>query len=744
MCSNVLVSCAIQVCGDGGTILCCPRCPVCVHAECIGVDDPENFLSCPHHRCIKCKKNILAAGGLLFPCQSCSLSFCEDCLPREEAGFRFLDGADRFGELGFHSDNLCYIHCSAHCEEYAKQEFNWSPPSAKLAPVPPALDVSHAFGTQVDANIDEANSEEIVESRLRKRTVVNYKNVVSTDHSMTPASLRSPEKGDEDPNFAIDEASCDDSDDISYEEAKGPRSKAARQPAPKTLSKNCYDAVLPYTEYGYLLNLSCWAGNMTVFFGYRKLPDGSAGPAEKANQIRGIGDRIIAVNGVDVSSFNFHQVLDLVRSLGASKVPIVATLREKTTFPGRPLDKSNYPVEPRSMSMYSATSVRKCSSLEGSMAPVSQPTMDRNGLHICPTGRGHTGVSWDAKNSIWIPDDSLYTFSGRPTKVPWNGTLYNAAMARINCPPNSAIMEENTPFFNGPVSASAIPPLQVNLAPSKPAKRADQVPPKQVRVTNTSIVTSQSKPSASLKRKVEDVVVDLTGSDNERPAKQLSKSEDPPIASSPVPSPHAEDEYEVSIPVTKHGLLLEAAVSKGRTVVFGYRRAADGTRGPAEIGNLIRQAGDRIIAVNSTDISNMTYTETINLLVESQKNASHVHLRLQAGQPACAKLHADHDPTKALDPPAQGEYDVCIPTTSRGLMVRVGDLYGSTVFLEYRRGHDGEKGYAETNNLIRNVGDKIVAVNGVAIKSYHHAIGLIQESRASSYTYLRFQENRDI
>ena len=177
---NVLVSCAIQVCGDGGTILCCPRCPVCVHAECIGVDDPKNFLSCPHHRCTKCNKNIQAAGGLLFPCQSCPSSFCEDCLPSEETGFRFLGGADRFGELGFHSNYLCYIHCSAQCEEYAKHEFNWSPPSSKLAPVPPVLDVSHAFGTQVDANIDEAHSGEIVESRLRKRAVVNYKNMDSS------------------------------------------------------------------------------------------------------------------------------------------------------------------------------------------------------------------------------------------------------------------------------------------------------------------------------------------------------------------------------------------------------------------------------------------------------------------------------------------------------------------------------------------------------------------------------------
>ena len=39
-----------QVCGDGGLVLCCPRCPVCVHQQCVGVDDPKDLLSCPHHR----------------------------------------------------------------------------------------------------------------------------------------------------------------------------------------------------------------------------------------------------------------------------------------------------------------------------------------------------------------------------------------------------------------------------------------------------------------------------------------------------------------------------------------------------------------------------------------------------------------------------------------------------------------------------------------------------------------------
>ena len=709
------------------------------------MDDPKNFLSCPHHRCTKCNKNIQAAGGLLFPCQSCPSSFCEDCLPSEETGFRFLGGADRFGELGFHSNYLCYIHCSAQCEEYAKHEFNWSPPSSKLAPVPPVLDVSHAFGTQVDANIDEAHSGEIVESRLRKRAVVNYKNMDSIDHSMTPAPRLSPKKAAEDPDFVIDDAMCDESDDDSHQEAtKVHVSKAASRPTPKPMRKDCYDMVLPCTEYGYLINLSC-LDNTTVFSGHRKLPDGSAGPAEMANQIREKGDRIIAVNGVDVSTYEFRQVLDLVRSLGTSSVPIKITLRERPL--GQPLNKSNYPVEPLDTSKNSTTSVGRRSSFDGTVAPASQPTKNRNGLYIRPPGRGRSGMSGDSKRGLWIPDEgSLYTFIGGPTSIPWNGTHYNASLARNTCVPTCATNKENAPFFIGEVSAPAIPPLQANLAPSNPAKRAEQVPPKQVRVVNS---TSESKPSASLKRKVQDVaddeVIDLTGSETKRPAKQTSKPKNPPpISTSTVPPPHDEGEYEVSIPVTEHGLLLEAGSANGRTVVFGYRRAADGTRGPAEVGNLIRQAGDRIIAVNSTDVSTMTYAETVNLLVAAQKNTSHVRLRLQQGQPACAETYTNQDPTKTLNPPAQGEYDVCIPTTSRGLMVRVGDLSGSTVFLEYRRGPNGEQGHAETNKLIRNVGDKIVAVNGIPIKSYHHAIGLIQQSRASSSTYLRFRENRDI
>lgn len=46
--------------------------------------------------------------------------------------------------------------------------------------------------------------------------------------------------------------------------------------------------------------------------------------------------------------------------------------------------------------------------------------------------------------------------------------------------------------------------------------------------------------------------------------------------------------------------------------------------------------------------------------------------------------------------------------------------------------------------MIRNVGDKLIAVNGTLVNSYHKAIGLIQEGRDSPVTHLRFKEARDV
>ena len=95
---------------------------------------------------------------------------------------------------------------------------------------------------------------------------------------------------------------------------------------------------------------------------------------------------------------------------------------------------------------------------------------------------------------------------------------------------------------------------------------------------------------------------------------------------------------------------------------------------------------------------------------------------------------------KSLPPLLTGEYDAIVPITSKGLMMNVGEVHGSVAFLGYRTFPDGSKGPAETNHLIRDVGDKILAVDGVSTvnKSFKEIILMLRESGKNKYTYMRF------
>jgi hypothetical protein len=66
----------------------------------------------------------------------------------------------------------------------------------------------------------------------------------------------------------------------------------------------------------------------------------------------------------------------------------------------------------------------------------------------------------------------------------------------------------------------------------------------------------------------------------------------------------------------------------------------------------------------------------------------------------------------SLPPLLTGEYDAIIPITGKGLMMNVGEIHGCVAFLGYRSFPDGTKGPADLNHLVRNVGDKIIAVDG--------------------------------
>jgi SWI/SNF-related matrix-associated actin-dependent regulator of chromatin subfamily A member 5 len=149
-----------QICGDGGLLHLCSRCPVAFHKECW--PHVTNLMSsCPHHWCSICQKPNRSAGGLLYPCQSCPNAYCEDCLPIENDGFRFLGPCDRFSMLGFDSLKYAvYIHCSSHCEKIAKMEFGWTiPPDYNRSTCPVPMDLSADFA---GGNVAPASNKRVV------------------------------------------------------------------------------------------------------------------------------------------------------------------------------------------------------------------------------------------------------------------------------------------------------------------------------------------------------------------------------------------------------------------------------------------------------------------------------------------------------------------------------------------------------------------------------------------------------
>lgn len=140
-----------QTCGDGGDIVLCSKCPVSVHLKCCGLTNPKHFMFCSHHRCVICDKSASSCGGLLFPCNSCSNTFCEDHLPAEA---KYISANDRMEKLGYDIKHGVYIHCSPYCENYAIQELGYTAPETQdKPPCPEVLELSDHFGEEVDESV---------------------------------------------------------------------------------------------------------------------------------------------------------------------------------------------------------------------------------------------------------------------------------------------------------------------------------------------------------------------------------------------------------------------------------------------------------------------------------------------------------------------------------------------------------------------------------------------------------------
>lgn len=172
--------------------MCCPRCPCSVHLKCVHLKNANQFLSCPHHRCTKCFKDRASAGGVLFPCQSCPNSFCEDCLPKK--GVTFLEKVDRFEKLGFNSTkHNVYIHCHPMCESFAQAEFGYRPPrQRKLSPE--RLNLKYNFGASFDLEAAQAELEAEKEE-VQSKNVHNLRGGRTVKREVTPDKQKSLSAG---------------------------------------------------------------------------------------------------------------------------------------------------------------------------------------------------------------------------------------------------------------------------------------------------------------------------------------------------------------------------------------------------------------------------------------------------------------------------------------------------------------------------------------------------------------------
>lgn len=89
-----------------------------------------------------------------------------------------------------------------------------------------------------------------------------------------------------------------------------------------------YDAIVPITAKGLMMNVGEVNGSV-AFLGYRTFPDGSKGPAEIAKVIRGVGDQIVAVDGVTTIGKSFKEVIGLLRESGKNKFAYMRFLESR-------------------------------------------------------------------------------------------------------------------------------------------------------------------------------------------------------------------------------------------------------------------------------------------------------------------------------------------------------------------------------------------------------------------------------
>jgi hypothetical protein len=114
---------------------------------------------------------------------------------------------------------------------------------------------------------------------------------------------------------------------------------------------------------------------------------------------------------VRVDLNNYHQVaLPPLRQSSTQSVPQEVAARVAVLPSYTPVQSQYYPMgggdnmmTMMESSKYSAARVKERISADGTVAPVTEPKLNKDGLYLRPAGRTRKGMEWDAVRGIWVP-----------------------------------------------------------------------------------------------------------------------------------------------------------------------------------------------------------------------------------------------------------------------------------------------------------------------------------------------------
>lgn len=124
----------------------------------------------------------------------------------------------------------------------------------------------------------------------------------------------------------------------------------------------------------------------------------------KAMKAQAENNAVCNVRGSRVTVSNYHSIpVPVIRSGVPPGLPPQMTYQQRTQVYSAPTTTTSSSGSTVDMSKYSAEKVKLRKSADGSVAPVSKPKKDKDGLYLRPAGRTRKGMQWDAVNGVWVP-----------------------------------------------------------------------------------------------------------------------------------------------------------------------------------------------------------------------------------------------------------------------------------------------------------------------------------------------------